>query len=175
LLRITPTGAVSEQTIFEYHYDGNSNPQSQPTAQGLSLLPDGLGGVIATWRGWTSPGGGNYHHTATRFDANGVRSDHVLSTSQNNPPDVVLTGDDGTAYISSWGGPLTAVDVRTWATKWTVGNLGEPVMALADGGVVLHNSYSGTMSAVDSGGTTIDTSNIQATSVVTANTTLSSS
>jgi len=36
LLRITPTGAVSEQTIFEYHYDGNSNPQSQPTAQGLS-------------------------------------------------------------------------------------------------------------------------------------------
>ncbi|MGE3177684.1 MAG: chitobiase/beta-hexosaminidase C-terminal domain-containing protein, partial [Vicinamibacterales bacterium] len=138
LVGVSASGAMTSQPIHDFvatddHWDGLEWGESPPIPR--QILPDSLGGLLLTW----SVNGGQ---TMTRFAADGTRADHPL-------PDVnttlVLTGDSGTAYARSPGGPLTAVDVTTWTPKWTTTAPGEPVMALSDGGVALHGGDATTM------------------------------
>jgi len=153
LLRVQPTGVTSSETLFDFQFSGGPTACEWVPRAG-STLPDGLGGQLATWDRYQNFGcAQDYHLFATRFDADGLRADHLLSTSPGGSPDIVLTGDDGTAYIPTYNG-VTAVDVATWATKWTSTAAGVPVMALADGGVVLHNVSTAQMTVVDGNGNT---------------------
>jgi uncharacterized protein YjdB len=166
LYRVTPEGEVSTDLVSEYHFDGASHPnQFNPWELALArqLLPDSLGGMIATWSSTAS----GYQWNATRFDASGQRADYLLSTgvpSGTNNATVALTGDDGTAYVQAYpGGPTTAVDVRTWTTKWTSSATGKPVMALADGGVALDDPLTNTLAVVDGSGVATQMTSTQQT------------
>jgi hypothetical protein len=156
LLRVQPTGVTSSETLFDFQFSGGSTACEWVPRAG-STLPDGLGGRLATWDRYQNFGcAQDYHLFATRFDATGARADHLLATSHVGAPEIVLTGDDGTAYISTYNGVPTAVDVATWTTKWTSTVAGVPVMALAGGGVVLH-SGTGALSVIDGSGAITET------------------
>lgn len=162
LYRVTPAGVVSTTRVFTYHYDGGPNhPYVWQPGTALwphRVVPDSLGGIIATWHSRVT----GYVKTATRFDAEGVRSDYVLSTSDRPGQgfeDIAMAGDDGTVYVeSNYGGTLTAMDVRTWTPKWTSTGTGLPVMALAGGGVILKGQGGADeLWVTDSNGTTTET------------------
>jgi hypothetical protein len=164
LLRVQSTGAVTSQPLFDFTFSGNPTTCEWAPRPG-DTLPDGLGGVLATWdRYQTGSCALDYHLFATRFDADGSRADHLLSTNQAGGPEIVLTGDAGTAYLSDSGASLTAIDVSTWTPKWSKDwtasgeNVGTVVMAIMGGGVAVHHPGMGTMTVLDEDGTVTATS-----------------
>src|SRR4051794_22128976 len=62
-----------------------------------------------------------------------------------------LVGDAGTLFQKD-DTTLTAVDVETLTTKWSLVTSGTPVMAVAGGGVAIHDAATGIISVVDSSG-----------------------
>jgi hypothetical protein len=139
LLRVTPAGDVSSEILYDVEFSGASHalvwrPDPRTT------MPDGLGGMLATWDRCRDSLCGEFVRTATRFDADGNRADHVLATTFVGAPDLVMTSGQGTAWLSSSPtgyGYGTAVDVRTWTTQWTSSVYAMPVAPLDDGGVAL--------------------------------------
>lgn len=171
LVSLNGSGAVVTQTVDAVVVtddDTDGQISSIPTPMPHQTLPDALGGVLVTWRKGLA-------QTATHFTADGGRQDFPLPNSSTEivltgrteiavgtssastlTPESALAGAGGaTAYYRSPGGPLTAVDVATWTPKWTTTQPGVPVMALAEGGVALHDPATGTLSVFDDGGTSI--------------------
>jgi hypothetical protein len=72
----------------------------------------------------------------------------------------MLTGDDGTAYLSG-GGSVVAMDVVTWSPRWTATIISEPVAALAGGGVLVSDGT--TLMVLDAQGSPTDSLSVSLT------------
>ena len=67
---------------------------------------------------------------------------------------ITMIGDSGRAYLG--GDDVRAVDVTTWTPFWTSTNLSlEPVVALTNGGVAMHDLSSGVLHEMDANGSTV--------------------
>lgn len=81
------------------------------------LLPDGVGGLLASWRRplhETEPSVFFTQSYVTRIDAGGGTSDTPVEPNFW----IDLIGQAGTAYVHSNEG-TSALDVASWTTKWT--------------------------------------------------------
>jgi alpha-tubulin suppressor-like RCC1 family protein len=158
LMRIEPTGAFSFETLYRFQFSGSVN-ECEWMPRPRTTMVDGLGGIIATWdrdQPGTCP---LFEFTATQFDANAIRTDHLLSTNASGVSDLVMTGD-GVAYFAPPGGYLTAIDVATWSTQWTATVAGTQPTALEGGRVALHDSGTGVMSVIDAAGGIVETATL---------------
>ena len=94
------------------------------------LLPDGIGGLLASW--WRALRQGNGYSGQsyiTRIDAAGARVDTPTGVW------IDMIGQAGTAYVRSSGG-YRAVDVTSFVTKWSADMPGLGLVAARpDGGV----------------------------------------
>lgn len=167
LLHIQPTGASSSEILYEFQFSGIYGA-CEWEVRTDSVVPDGLGGVIATWDRLQSQSFCNapmsYHQFATRFDAAGGRSDYLLSNNEVSKLNIVLVGDEGTAYLAPTDETtLSAFDVVSGTTTWTIDwsttgdNFGRPAMALAGGGIAVHHPFTSAMTVLDSSGLAVET------------------
>jgi hypothetical protein len=152
LMRIEPTGAVTSQTLYQFQYSGPGINACEWMPRPRKTMPDSTGSILATWDRYQPGTCPLFEMTATRFDANGARADHLLSTSEAQQPEILMTGDSGTVFLSGSGGYPTAVDAATWTTKWAAPVAGEAAMALGGGGMAIYQSWTGTMAAIDRNG-----------------------
>jgi hypothetical protein len=156
-LRVDPNGAPTWTTLADHSHFGISIDYEERVPE--AVVPDSLDGVLAVTR---------YHPSATTVqtppDQWDVQVHRVTATGAEArvvPPgsSITLTGDAGTAFVTPGGGEATyAVDVTTWAPLWTAPVTGTPVMAIAGGGVAVHNVATGTLSVVDGDGVLRSTS-----------------
>jgi hypothetical protein len=103
-----------------------------PTPDIYQLLPDGVGGLLASWRRplhETSPYVFFAQSYLTRIDAGGGRFDRPVDRNFW----IDLIGQAGTAYVHSDDG-TTALDVTSWTAKWTATMSGPLIAASPDGG-----------------------------------------
>jgi hypothetical protein len=149
LLALSPTGATTTVTLYRFQREGAGTTWCDRTPLVGEVIPDGLGGVLATWGSFDGANCSNtYEGKVTRVDRDGTRHPFDHGDTQ-----ILMTGDQGTAYLGgSTPGNVTAVDIATWATKWTIEGFNTPRMALPDGGVALWDPLSGTLRAVNSMG-----------------------
>lgn len=101
------------------------------------LLPDGVGGLLASWRRplhQVAPRVFFAQNYFTSIDAEGTRVDTPVT------PDfgIDLIGQAGTAYVHSGGG-TSAIDVRSWTAKWTSNSALTVIAARPDGGAAVVN------------------------------------
>lgn len=135
LLKLSRDGVVSTTPIDTSHHTTN---WGAPTPK--QLLPDGLGGLLIAAEYWTTPDGTNREKRITRFDEEGSRTDRAVPLGTR----IELVGNTGTAYLNQLAqtSAITsiekkAVDVTTWATKWTLPTNYSWVAAGPDGGAVV--------------------------------------
>jgi hypothetical protein len=111
------------------------------------VVPDGRGGMLPTWTHWQRHASvlGTTEDFTPMINrvAGTVVDEHAGITTHDFTSDVYisplkLVGDDGIAYLKE-GSTLTAIDVVTWDTKWTLPSSASPVMALRDRGVAIHD------------------------------------
>ena len=131
LLSVSPDGTSTLQLLRSETSDTDSSPVVTPQ----QALPDGNGGVLASWAidypdhgetlGVYVRGGGATQYTlpGTAW-TEGTEADHYA---------VDLVGDDGVAYTG--GDSQLAFEMATGVTQWTVPGSGSPFVALSDGGV----------------------------------------
>jgi outer membrane protein assembly factor BamB len=116
------------------------------------VLPDGLGGILATWyRRESVPLGQPVptEWTVSRFDAEGARVDHPVAPETS----IRMVGDAGTAYVTGEaGGEVSAVDVTSWTPKWVQPVTGEPLMAIAGGGLAVRDYWTEMLSVISETG-----------------------
>ena len=127
LLRLSPTGLVSTDVLLAEHCSLQSQ-QCDAAAVLKQLLPDLLGGTLATW--FHTHQGAIGEMTLTHISADDVRIDRIVPGSTF----ISMIGDAGTAYGYN-NGVRAAFDLATGSSKFTL--LGEPVMALDLGGVMI--------------------------------------
>jgi hypothetical protein len=76
-----------------------------------------------------------------------------------------LVDDTGTAYIQyydlDWAQQLSAIDVRTWTTKWTRETSATPVIAVDNGDVVVNDPDTQSVIEIDPHGATVGTTPLQ--------------
>jgi hypothetical protein len=140
LVKVTPAGVVTEQDLYRF-----IGPYDQWFPEMGQVLPDGLGGIVATWGRYQVPSPEEWR--VTRFDGAGQRSDF----DPGGAPSITLMGDAGTAYLYTTAG-TQAMDVTTWTPKWMAPIGGYTPMAIAGGGVVVRDSWLGDLSIVDETG-----------------------
>ena len=112
------------------------------------VVPDGIGGVLASWnRGTFQPDGlASHERIVTRRDESGALAERALQTSSS----IHIVGQNGIVYVPTEEG-LSAIDVRTWTPKWTAG-IPFPLAAHPDGGVAIFAPFSGAYQTVNSAG-----------------------
>jgi hypothetical protein len=148
LLRVSPTGEAMWTVL--YQFTGATDPWWPVLGQ---TVPDGLGGILTTWKRYQTAGAEEWN--VTRFDVEGIRADYPASEGAV----IMLTGADKTAFVFS-DDMVKAIDVTTWTPQWTVAAAGSPIMALADGGVALYDSFAGVVNTWDGAGIANGTSSL---------------
>jgi hypothetical protein len=85
-------------------------------------MPDGQGGVLASWSRDSGTSPPNVELKVTRVSG-GSAAERSLSGS------IRLIGENGTAYVMD-NGTLVAMDAVAWAPRWTVSTNAEPIAAV---------------------------------------------
>jgi hypothetical protein len=156
LIRITPSGDVSEFPVTSVSYSGGARWQGSwffddpirqlPFVNFDKFAPDGLGGMLVTWNQRTSEQGALYHGMLSRvLDGNVTYTVMDGAPAQTNifapAPTVgdIASNDQGTAFFdtfdfSSLSHVTTAVNVLTGTPNW-ISNTGL-IAATDDGGVI---------------------------------------
>jgi len=113
------------------------------------VVPDGIGGVLAIWRrAGTLLDSDAVHTIVTRRDKNGALSETLLERSIS----IHTVGQDGIVYVGTERG-YSAIDTRSWTTKWGDDVVGfAPLAAHPDGGAAVFSQWSGEYSTVDDAG-----------------------
>jgi alpha-tubulin suppressor-like RCC1 family protein len=115
------------------------------------LMPDGVGGMLASVDRFGSFLPTNtvlMQRVVSRRDEAGTFAD----TEVDNTTWIDTVGQGGISYVYQ-GGAWSAIDVTSWAPKWTT-NLGlsAPLAAHPDGGLSIFNYWTRTYETVDAGG-----------------------
>jgi len=140
LIALSPTNAPTVHRVYALEC---SSAEFEPTLCDVppdisQLLPDGVGGMLTTWRRpvrLLTPRGYLAQHYVTRIDASGAQVDSPVTPEFR----IALIGQAGTAYAYSYAG-TSAIDVTSWATKWTKSASGFGVIAARpDGGAATMN------------------------------------
>lgn len=162
MLRVGSQGNTSLTLLGENAYTGPDGPLTRAEGETPWPVPGGLvfddqGGALATWhRRHTAcegdPGARECSSTtletqvARLSDGNIVRHTLPVQPAQGgNYVSIDLVGDNGTAFVRD-SSTVSAVDVASWGTKWTMATTAMPVAALA------LQASDGVLSTVDANG-----------------------
>jgi hypothetical protein len=155
LVRVLPDGGTQLQQI-----DGSST-QNQPTDIPNDVIPDGNGGVLATYGGYTQPmevsdvGPGG---AGTATIPNVFMFGAPISTS-------MVLGDNATAFVTD-GYDLAAFSTTTLQPLWTYTSTGGSlsfVAAISGGGVTINDSSQGVIQLDSSGNPSTPVASLQGT------------
>ena len=154
LMRVTSGGGATYQTLFQASEGGVDTKDAFFSGHlgGFgTVVPDGLGGVLASWTSshyLNQPVEGQYGIGPVTVDfashvtrsAGGGMTDHeeAIDPVYGYPDSIELTGEAGIVVTKNlMTGVVKARNAITWETKWTDANNPIPFAALPDGGVAL--------------------------------------
>ena len=163
LLQIPPGGSAQLQTLNSYSATDGSAPYSTPG----DVIPDGQGGVLASWLK-VVPGSadqyGPYPLTIADVGPQGVSQADISSLAFyadpdpfgnvfNLPDDNLVLGDNNTAFVTD-GATVVAFNPSTLQTTWTYSSTGGGlsfVAATGGAGVAINDSQQGVIQLDPSG------------------------
>lgn len=153
LWAVAPDGTLTTELIYRHQFAGSQYACDWVPLPG-DLVPDGRDGLLATWARYTC---GTSESKVSRFaDADAWSAQSIAENTR-----LVMTGDAGTAYLMpQTGGSVTAMDVPTWTEKWTVPATGGPLMAVRDGGLLMHDPMAGTAMMITPAGSSEPTTSL---------------
>ena len=132
LIALSSSGAVTTLDVLN-----ETNTACSQVALPKQVLTDGGSGIVIT--SITNSQCSAFEMDDVAYKTVVVNSAGAVATFPSTPNyTITMTSDTGTAYLSpTWGGNLIAKDIATWTTKFTAPVAGPPVVALADGGIVV--------------------------------------
>jgi len=159
LLRLRPNGAVSSHILFEYNYTGPNVACTFPNPTFEEVLPDSLSGVLVTWRRRLDSGCNGIEKYVSRVAEDGMVTQFALPSFEWS----VKAAGEGVAYLGRSSTIASAVNVTNWAPTWSIAETsGAAAMPLADGGLAVQDSPTGTILTVSGAGVVTQTSGMNA-------------
>ena len=117
----------------------------------IQVVPDGIGGILATWRRathLTDPNTAFLQTSVTRRTETGS----LVEMPVPEHTSIYSVGQAGTALVIGRG-TFSAVDVTSWTTKWShSSSAGWPIAADPDGGAAVLHPSTGALSRITSTG-----------------------
>jgi hypothetical protein len=151
LVRVTSSGGSAATQIGSISYSGqaslgpgafntiqwtfNNGASQLPQIRFDQVVPDADGGALITWLQQSSVLGDPFHGFLTKVLNDTPVSSHPLTASG-----VMATNDQGTVFFSESGVSVTAVDIASGTSKWTIP--GTLLFATDDGGAVIQTGFS---------------------------------
>jgi hypothetical protein len=132
----------------------------------IQVVPDGIGGILATWRRathLTDPNTLFMQTSVTRRTDTGSFVDMPVPEHTS----IYSVGQAGTALVIG-PGTFSAIDVTSWTTKWShSSSAGWPIAADPEGGAALLHPSTGALSRITSTGD-VDAAGSMTLSLITA-------
>jgi hypothetical protein len=141
LMRVSPDGGVGFSSL-------DSTTKSGGFGGGEDVIPDGQGGVLATWFGSSN--------ATVVADIGGPGGGQTIFSSFPNGISSMVLGDNNTAFATN-GYTVVAFDATALQQKWSytsTGGLLSFVVATSGGGVTINDSSQGVISLDSSGNPT---------------------
>jgi hypothetical protein len=149
LMRVSPDGGVG--------FSGLDSSAKSGALAGSAVIPDGQGGVLATWFNYSS----NVTMVADIGTPGGGRT--IFSSFPTSISSMVL-GDNNTAFATN-GYTVMAFDATSLQQKWSYTSTGGAlsfVVATAGGGVTIDDSQQGVIQLDSSGNASAPVASLQA-------------
>jgi hypothetical protein len=166
LLQVLPNGATRSLPLKSY--SGLNSSGRQPFNQPGDVIPDGIGGVLASWTPDPSGYAGEDPPTITDIDPQGaIQSSNSFSAIQidvGQPiSDSMVLGENGHAFITD-GNNVVSFSPSTLQQSWSYTSTGgylSLIAAISGGGVAINDDQQGVIQLDSSGGASTPVASLQ--------------